>query len=69
VVDEMKYPFVYLLRNDMYSEIDAFIEDNMDKLDFFVKIISPDGYKELNNMFDSNHHILITYGGDGSQYS
>ena len=65
----MKYPFVYLLRDDRYSEIDAFIQDNMDALQFSVQIISPSDYAQLNNMFDSNHHILITYGGDGSQYS
>ena len=65
----MKYPFIYLLRDDKYSEIDAFIKDNMDALEFSVQIISPSDYAQLNNMFDSNHHILITYGGDGSQYS
>ena len=65
----MKYPFIYLLRDDKYSDIDAFIEDNMNALEFSAKIISPDDCGQLNNMFGSNHHILITYGGDEKQYS
>ena len=37
VVYKMKYPFIYLLRDDKYSDIDAFIEDNMNALEFSVQ--------------------------------
>ena len=65
-----KYPFVYLLRDNKYSEIDVIIEENKSKLNCTVEIISPEQITKLNNMFDSNHHILVTYShGDGKEYT
>ena len=55
-----KYPFVYILRDTQYNDIDDFFSENKDKLQCTVEIISLDEVKKLNNMFDSNHHILIT---------
>ena len=63
-----KYPFVYFLRDKQFSEIDTFFLENKDKLDCTVEIISPNEIEKLNNMFDSNHHMLITYGPDGKLY-
>ena len=59
-----KYPFVYLLRDKEYSQIDDFFSKNIDNLKCTVEILSLDEIDKLNNMFDSNHHILITYGDD-----
>ena len=65
-----KYPFVYLLRDDKYKEIDSFFEENKDKLNCTVEIISTEEIYKLNNMFDPNYHILITYGeNNGEEYS
>ena len=63
-----KYPFVYILRDTQYNDIDDFFLENKDKLQCTVEIISLDEIKKLNNMFDSNHHILITYGDDEGIY-
>ena len=63
-----KYPFVYILRDTQYNDIDDFFSENKDKLQCTVEIISLDEVKKLNNMFDSNHHILITYGEDERIY-
>jgi len=54
-----KYPFVYVLRDIQYtSEVDWFFEENKEKLDCSIEIISINDINKLNNMFDPNHHIL-----------
>ena len=63
-----KYPFVYFLRDEQFSEIDTFFSENKDKLDCTVEIISPNEIQKLQNMFDPNYHILITYGPDETIY-
>lgn len=63
-----KYPFVYLLRDSKYSQIDNFFSKNIDKLNCTIEILSLDEIDKLNNMYDSNHHILITYGDDERFY-
>ena len=63
-----KYPFVYILRDTQYSDIDDFFLENKNNLQCTVEIISLNEIKKLNNMFDSNHHILITYGDDERTY-
>ena len=57
-----KYPFVYLLRDTKFVDIDDFFEKNKKKLSCTLEIISLKDIKKLNNLFDTNHHILITYG-------
>jgi glycosyltransferase involved in cell wall biosynthesis len=55
-----KYPFVLFYSDD--SEIISFFKENSDKLNctlFFTNEIS-----KLNNLFNSNYQILITYGPD-----
>ncbi|MBN20850.1 MAG: hypothetical protein CL678_06125 [Bdellovibrionaceae bacterium] len=64
----MKYPFVYILRHEKYNEIDNFITKNKDKLNCTIQIIGTKESNLLNNMFDSNHHILITYGEKVDEY-
>jgi len=63
-----KYPFVYLLRDSKYNEIDNFFTENKEKLDCTIEIISKEEVSKLNNMFDPNYHILITYGPDEGEY-
>ena len=59
-----KYPFVYVLRDDRYKEVDNIFESKKNELNCTVEIISPAEIKKLNNMFDSNHHLLVTYGDE-----
>ena len=62
-----KYPFVYLLRDDKYNEIDCFFEKNKDKLNCTVEIISVKEIEKLNNMFNSNYHLLVTYSTENKE--
>jgi glycosyltransferase involved in cell wall biosynthesis len=62
------YPFVYFLREEKYNDVDSFIENNRNKLECTIEIISPNDIHRLNNMFDTNYHILVTYGEDSSRY-
>jgi glycosyltransferase involved in cell wall biosynthesis len=59
-----KYPFVYFLRDDSYNEIDILFESNKNNLQCTIEIISLKEIKKLNNMFDSNYHLLVTYGDE-----
>ena len=58
-----KYPFVYVLRDDRYKEIDNIFASKKNDLECTVEIISPAEIKKLNNMFDSNHHISFPAWG------
>jgi len=62
----MKYPFVLLYRYDNYSEIDSFFEFNKDKSNFSITITNKK--EDLNILFDSSNHILITFGNDFIEY-
>ena len=64
----MKYPFVYFLRFEKYKEIDNFIEQNKSKFNCSIKIINHEEINSLNNLFNSNYHILVTYGEDDESY-
>ena len=63
-----KYPFVYLLRDVKNKEIDMFFEKHKENLQCTVEIISLEEISKLNNMFDPNYHILVTYGKNESDY-
>jgi glycosyltransferase involved in cell wall biosynthesis len=62
----MKYPYILLFRHDKYSYIDDFINKNKDNLICTIFIIN--NKEELNKMFDSNYHLLVTFGKDESEY-
>ena len=64
----MKYPFVYVLRSEIYNHIDKFVADNKDKFNCTIKILSDKDYELLNNLFNPNFHILITYGDNPNEY-
>ena len=63
----MKYPLVLLYRHEQYSDDDAFFETNKDSINF-TPIITSD-CNDLNKLFDSNYHLLVTYGKDWSEYA
>ena len=65
----MKYPHVYILRFERYKFIDSFIKENKAKFKCDIQIIDTKDYKLLNNMFDPNFHILITYGESDTLYA
>jgi len=62
----MKYPITLLFRYDKYSAIDKFFEENKEKLMFSITITSD--HFDLNKLFDSNNHLLITYGPNNNEY-
>lgn len=63
----MKYPYVLFFRYDKYSYIDEFLEANKDKLLCSIFIVNKK--EELNKLFDSNYHLLTTFGEDETLYS
>lgn len=62
----MKYPFILFYRSDNYSTIDTFFYSNCEKLDCTVFIIND--FNDLNKLFNSNYHLLITYGNSFDEY-
>ena len=61
-----KYPSVLFFRYDQYNFIDIFLCNSRDKLDCDITII--DKKDGLNNLFDPNYIILVTFGPDEKQY-
>jgi len=62
----MKYPYILFYRHEKYSYIDKFLNENKDKLICSIFIVSKK--EELNKLFDSSYHLLVTFGGDETQY-
>ena len=62
----MKYPNILFLRSGKYKDIDEFINSNRDKFDFTINII--EDYSDLNKLFDTNYHLLVTYGSTNDEY-
>jgi glycosyltransferase involved in cell wall biosynthesis len=63
----MKYPITLLFRYDKHSRIDSFLDQNKDKMNFSVTITNDSN--DLNKMFDSNNHLLITFGPSDKEYA
>ena len=62
-----RYPLVLLFRHTNYSYIDETIKINTDKLMCTVEITSKT--EDLNNLFNSNYHLLVTYGDTYDEYA
>jgi len=62
----MKYPFVIFFRYEKYSYIDIFFQTNKDKL--LCSLIHINAKTELNKIFDSANHLLVTFGNTKSEY-
>lgn len=62
----MKYPFIIFYRKDQYSIIDTFFYENSSKLECTIFLTC--NKEDLNKMYDSNYHLLITYGDSFHEY-
>ena len=65
----MKYPVILFLRWDKYNEVDETIKtyDRENQLDCTINIINNE--KELNKLYSSDYHILVTYGESDQEYA
>ena len=63
----MKYPITLLFRYDKYAYIDEFFDKNKDSLQFSISITND--INELNKLFDSNNHLLLTFGPSNNEYT
>ena len=62
----MKYPNIIFFRYDKYNYIDNFFDINKDNLKCNINITSCKLF--LNKLFDSNYHLLITFGEIENEY-
>jgi len=63
----MKYPIILLFRYDKYSTIDNFIQVNQNEL--MCSITVTNDALDMNKMFDSNNHLLLTFGPNDQEYN
>jgi len=56
----MKYPFVIFYRDDKFSDIDKFFIQNSSTLECSIFIAN--SLENIKNLYESNYHMLITYG-------
>jgi glycosyltransferase involved in cell wall biosynthesis len=61
----MRYPIVLFFRYNKYAAIDEYLNANKDKIMATINVI--DNKTELNKMFSSNYHLLITFGPNGDK--
>ena len=61
----MKYPNIIFYRLIEYNQIDDLINNNKDKFNCNINITCD--LMDLNNIFDTNYHLIITYG-DKNKY-
>jgi glycosyltransferase involved in cell wall biosynthesis len=62
----MKYPQIIFFRHEKYNQIDEFIEENKEK--WMCTFHITQDRNTLNQLFDSNYAILITYGETSDEY-
>ena len=62
----MKYPNILFFRHEEYAEIDTFLSVNEEKLNCTVNPTS--NKDDILKLFDSNYHILVTYGKTVEEY-
>lgn len=63
----MKYPFVIFFRDNKYAHIDTFFIENKNKIDCSIFITSDT--KDLNNLYNANYQLLVTFGNTGDEYN
>ena len=59
-------PNVIFYRHDKYSSIDEFFNLNKNQLSCNINIINH--YDDLNKLFSSDYHVLVTFGDSESEY-
>jgi len=62
----MKYPSVIFFRYDKYSSIDNYLKDQKENLLCEIHIVNSG--EELNQLFNCNNQILVTYGESEEEY-
>jgi len=62
----MKYPFVVFYRYSEYSYIDNFFIENKNNIDCSLFITND--FNDLNNLYNSNYQILLTFGTSKQDY-
>ena len=62
----MKYPNIIFFRLSEFKNIDSFINDNKNKFDCNINITN--NLLDLNNIYDVNYHLIVTFGTDIKQY-
>ena len=62
----MKYPNILFFRHEKYAGIDTFLIANEARLDCTLNYTS--NPKDILKMFDSNYHVLVTFGDTESEY-
>lgn len=62
----MKYPFIIFYRLDKYAHIDNYFFDNNEHLNCSIFITGTN--KSLHKLYDSNYHLLVTYGDTFDEY-
>lgn len=62
----MKYPYIIFYRLEKFANIDKFFIENNEKLNCTIFFTSNNA--DLNKLFDSNYHLLITYGDNEIEY-
>lgn len=62
----MKYPFIIFYRFDKYVHIDNYFFENSERLNCSIFITGTN--KTLNKLYDSNYHLLVTYGDTFDEY-
>ena len=61
-----KYPNIVFFRYEKYAEIDKILTEKKDELNCNLNFTSDPAY--LNNMFDPNFHLFVTFGPDEKEY-
>jgi glycosyltransferase involved in cell wall biosynthesis len=62
----MKYPNILFFRYDKYSFIDSYFEKNKNDLLCSINIVNTNS--EINKLFDTDIHLLITFGDTSEEY-
>jgi glycosyltransferase involved in cell wall biosynthesis len=62
----MKYPYIIFYRNIKCNYIDDFFDINKDKL--LCSVTITDNKNDLYKLFDSNYHLLVTFGENETEY-
>jgi glycosyltransferase involved in cell wall biosynthesis len=62
----MKYPYILFFRYDKYCAIDDYLNKNKEKFNCSIFILN--NKDELNKLYDTNYHLLITFGDEETEY-
>jgi glycosyltransferase involved in cell wall biosynthesis len=61
-----KYPNIIFFRYEPYADVDKLFAEKKDELNCNLNFTSDPAY--LNNMYDPNFHLIVTYGPEEKEY-